>query len=39
MKQVATVAGEFVVTLAVACAGNEMKPSRPFRQALDKFEK
>jgi hypothetical protein len=39
MRQVATLAGEFVITLAVACAGDEMKPSRPFQQALDRLQK
>ena len=39
MTHVATVAGEFVVTLAVACAGDEVKPSRPFQHALDELQK
>ena len=39
MRQVAAFAGEFVVMLAVACTGDEIKPSRPFQQALDRFEK
>ena len=30
MRQIAAVAGEFVVMLAETCAGDEMKPSRPF---------
>ena len=32
MRQVATVAGEFVVMLAAECAGDEIKLSRPFQQ-------
>ena len=39
MRQFATVAGEFVVMLAETCAGDEIKPSRPFQQALDRLEK
>ena len=39
MRQIAIVAGEFVVMLAETCAGDEMEPSRPFRQALDRLEK
>ena len=39
MRQIAAVAGEFVVMLAEICAGNEIIPSRPFQQALDRFEK
>ena len=39
MRQIATVAGEFVVMLAETCAGDEIKPSRPFQQALDRLEK
>ena len=39
MKQIAAVAGEFVVMLAETCAGDEMKPSRSFQQALDRLEK
>ena len=38
MRQIATVAGEFVVMLAETCAGNEMKPSRPFQKALSRLE-
>ena len=38
MSQIATVAGEFVVMLAETCAGDEMKPSRPFQQALSRLE-
>ena len=34
---VATVAEEFVVMLAVECAGDEMNPSRQFQQALNRF--
>ena len=39
MRQIAAVAGEFVVMLAETCAGDEMKPSRPFQQALGRLEK
>ena len=39
MRQIAAVAGEFVVMLAEICAGDEMKPSRPFQHALGRFEK
>ena len=39
MKQIAVVVGEFVVMLAETCAGDEMKPSRPFQQALSRLEK
>lgn len=39
MRQVATVAGEFVVTLAVVCCGDEVEPSLRFQQALDRFQK
>ena len=39
MRQMAAVAGEFVVMLAETCAGDEIKPSRPFQQALGRFEK
>ena len=39
MRQITAVAGEFVVMLAETCAGDEMKPSRPFQQALGRFEK
>ena len=38
MRQIAAVAGEFVVMLAETCAGDEMKPSRPFQQALNRLE-
>ena len=38
MRQIAVVAGEFVVMLAEICAGDEMKPSRPFQQALGRLE-
>ena len=38
MRQIATVAGEFVVMLAETCAGDEMKHSRPFQQALSRLE-
>ena len=38
MRQITAVAGEFVVMLAEACAGDEMKPSRPFQQALARLE-
>ena len=38
MRQIATVAGEFVIMLAETCAGDEMKPSRPFQQALGRLE-
>ena len=31
MKQIAAVAGEFVIMLAEACAGDEIKASRPFQ--------
>ena len=37
MRQITAVAGEFVVMLAETCAGDEMKPSRPFQQALDRL--
>ena len=30
IRQIAAVAGEFVVMLAETCAGDEMNPSRPF---------
>ena len=39
MRQIAAVAGEFVVMLAEAYSGNEMKPSRPSQQALGRLEK
>ena len=39
MRQIAAVAGEFVVMLAETCAGDEIKPSRPFQQALSRLEK
>jgi hypothetical protein len=39
MRQVATDAGEFVVTLAVAYAAGEIKPSTQFQRALDSFQK
>ena len=39
MRQIAAVAGEFVIMLAETCAGDEMKPSRPFQQALGRIEK
>ena len=39
MKQIAALAGEFVVMLAETCAGDEMKPSRAFQQALSRLEK
>ena len=39
MRQIAAVAGEFVVMLAEACAGGEIKPSRPFQQALGRLER
>ena len=39
MRQIAAVAGEFVIMLAETCAGDEIKPSRPFQQALDRLEK
>ena len=39
MRHIATVAGEFVVMLAETCAGDEMKPSRPFQQALARLER
>jgi hypothetical protein len=39
MRQIAAIAGEFVVALAEICSGDEMKPSRPFQQALDRLEK
>ena len=43
MRQIAAVAGESVVMLAVVmlaetCAGDEIKPSRPFQQALGGLE-
>ena len=38
VRQIAAVAGEFVVMLAETCAGDEMKPSRPFQQALRRLE-
>ena len=38
MRQIAAVAGEFVVMLAETCAGDEMKPSRRFQQALSRLE-
>ena len=39
MRQIAAVAGEFVIMLAETCAGDEMKLSRSFQQALGRFEK
>jgi len=39
MRQVATVAGEFVVMLAVACVRDKVEPSCSFRQAMNKFQK
>jgi hypothetical protein len=39
MRQIAAVAGDFVIMLAETCAGDEMEPSRPFQQALSRFEK
>lgn len=40
MRQIAALAGEFVVMLAETCAGDEgIKPSCPFQQALGRFEK
>jgi hypothetical protein len=39
IRQIAAVAGEFVILLAEACAGDEIKPSRPFQQALHRFER
>ena len=39
MRQIAGVAGEFVIMLAETCAGDEVKPSRPFQQALGRFER
>ena len=39
MRQIAVVAGEFVVMLAETCAGDGIKLSRPFQQALGRFEK
>jgi hypothetical protein len=39
MRQMAAVAGEFVVMLAEICAGDGIKPSRAFQQALGRFEK
>ena len=39
MRQIAAVAGEFVIMLAETCAGDEIKPSRPFQQALGRLEK
>ena len=38
MRQIAAVAGEFVVMLAEICAGDEMKPSRSFQQALGRLD-
>ena len=38
MGQITAVAGEFVVMLAETCAGDEMKPSRRFQQALSRLE-
>ena len=38
MRQIAVVAGEFVVMLAEICSGDDMKPSRSFQQALDRLE-
>ena len=38
MRQIAAVAGEFVVVLAETCAGDELKPSRSFQQALSRLE-
>ena len=39
MRQMAALAGEFVVMLAETCAGDEMKPSRSFRKVLGRLEK
>ena len=39
MRQIAAVAREFVVMLAETCAGDEIEPSGPFQQGLDRFEK
>ena len=39
MRQIAAVAGEFVVMLAETCAADEMKPSPLFEQALTKLKK
>ena len=39
MRQIAVVAGEFVMMLAEICAGDERRPSRPFQHALGRFEK
>ena len=39
MRQIAAVAGGFVIMLAETCAGDEMNPSRPFQQALGRLEK
>jgi hypothetical protein len=39
MRQIAAVAGQFVVMLAETCAGDEIKPSRSFQQALGRLEK
>ena len=39
MRQIAAVTGEFVVMLAETCAGDEIKPSHSFQQALDRLEK
>ena len=39
MRQIAVVAGEFVVMLADICAGDGMEPSPPFQHALGRLEK
>ena len=39
MKHIGAVAGEFVVMLAETCAGDEIKPSHLFQQALGRFRK
>ena len=39
MRQIAAIAGEFVIMLAEICAGDEIKPSRSFQQALGRLEK
>ena len=39
MRQIAAVAGEFVVMLADICAGDGMEPSPPFQHALGRLEK
>ena len=38
MRQIAAAAAEFVIILAETCAGDEMKPSRAFQQALSRLE-